>query len=220
MTVIRCLLVAKAPVPGRAKTRLGATVGHAAAAELAAASFLDSVTACTAAFGPGRCVLALDGDLSRGIRGREIAAALRGWTVVDQSGEGLGERLARAHEDAGPGQVVQIGMDTPQVTPDLLTQLADLLVDHHAAVGPAVDGGWWGLALRAPRDARVLPTVPMSRPDTGARTVAALVNAGLDVALGGRLRDVDTAADAEAVARECPGTRFAEAWWQRARVAS
>jgi glycosyltransferase A (GT-A) superfamily protein (DUF2064 family) len=220
MTATRCLLVAKAPVPGRAKTRLGATIGHAAAAELAAASFLDSVAACAAAFGTARCVIALDGDLSHGVRGREIVAALRGWSVVGQSGEGLGERLARAHEDAGPGPVVQIGMDTPQVTPDLLTRLADLLADHDAAVGPAVDGGWWGLALRAPRDATVLPTVPMSQPDTGARTVAALVSAGLDVALGDRLRDVDTAADAEAVARACPGTRFAEAWWQRVQVAS
>ena len=212
MTRTRCLLVAKAPVPGRAKTRLGATIGHDAAAELAAASFLDSVEACTEAFGAGGCVLALSGDLRSGVRGDEIVAALDGWTVVGQSGDGLGERLARAHGDAGPGQVVQIGMDTPQVTPARLTGLAGLLADHDAAVGSAEDGGWWGLALRDPRQARALVTVPMSRPDTGARTLDALAAAGLAVTLGEPLRDVDTVVDAEAVARECPSTRFAECW--------
>lgn len=220
MSPVRCLLVAKAPVPGRAKTRLGATVGHAAAAELAAASFLDSIAACAAAFGAGRCVLALDGCLDHGVHARELVAALRGWTVVGQSGDGLGERLARAHADVGPGPVVQIGMDTPQVTPTVLRGLADLLDGCAAAVGPAADGGWWGLALRDTRDARVLTTVPMSRADTGSRTVGALADLGLSVALGEPLRDVDTQADAEAVAAACPGTRFAEVWRQWQRVAS
>ena len=39
------LVVAKAPVAGRVKTRLGAEVGMAAAAELAAASLLDTLAA-------------------------------------------------------------------------------------------------------------------------------------------------------------------------------
>ena len=48
------LVVAKAPVAGRVKTRLGAEIGMDAAAQVAASSLLDSVLACTAAAGAGR----------------------------------------------------------------------------------------------------------------------------------------------------------------------
>ena len=104
-------------------------------------------------------------------------------------------------------------MDTPQVDPDLLAEAAAPLrhgtVD--AVVGPAADGGWWALGLRDPRAAAVIADVPTSRDDTGERTVAALRAAGLRVGLLPELVDVDTAADAVAVAREAPGTLFAAA---------
>ncbi len=45
-------MLAKAPVAGRVKTRLGADVGMAYAAELAAAALLDSLDACADGFGP------------------------------------------------------------------------------------------------------------------------------------------------------------------------
>ena len=78
-------------------------------------------------------------------------------------------------------------------------------------LGPAADGGWWALGLREPAHAVALWTVPMSMPDTGERTLAALRARGLGVALLPTLRDVDTAADAHAVAALCPGGRFAAA---------
>jgi glycosyltransferase A (GT-A) superfamily protein (DUF2064 family) len=53
--------------------------------------------------------------------------------------------------------------------------------------------------------------VPMSTSDTGPATMAALVGRGLWVAVGPTLRDVDTAADAHAVARQAAGQRFARA---------
>jgi glycosyltransferase A (GT-A) superfamily protein (DUF2064 family) len=96
-------------------------------------------------------------------------------------------------------------MDTPQVTPALLT------VDWQAAdafFGPAADGGFWALGLRAP-DPALLRGVPMSTSVTGAVQRARLVAAGLRVADLPQLRDVDTAADALAVARQAPRTRFA-----------
>jgi hypothetical protein len=101
-------------------------------------------------------------------------------------------------------------MDTPQLTADLLGDAGDTLawpwVD--AVLGPAADGGWWALGVRDVRLAAVLGGVPMSRPDTGDRTLAALRAAGGRVRTLPTLRDVDTMADALAVASVCRGTRF------------
>jgi glycosyltransferase A (GT-A) superfamily protein (DUF2064 family) len=207
----RLLLVAKAPVAGLAKTRLGAVIGMDAAAELAAAALLDTIAASSAAY-PGSCHVALAGDLATAVRGAEILAALAGWHVFDQEGDSFGERLAHAHRvvaELAPGPVVQIGMDTPQVTPALLRSPLAGLVGDDAVVGPAEDGGWWLLALNDGRRAQVLLDVPMSQPDTCAETVRALATR---VGTVEQLRDVDTLEDAAAVADLAPGTEFARTW--------
>jgi glycosyltransferase A (GT-A) superfamily protein (DUF2064 family) len=132
-----------------------------------------------------------------------------GFDVVPQAGGGLGERIAAALA-AVPGPALLVGMDTPQVTPDLLRlDLADAGID--AWLGPAEDGGWWALGLRqASRFAwRVLAGVPMSTAHTGAVQRRRLLAAGLSVADLPPLRDVDEPADAEIVAAAAPGTRFA-----------
>lgn len=207
----RMLVIAKAPVAGRVKTRLGAEIGMAAAAELAAAALLDTVAACVAAAGPDRCHLALEGDLAEAVHGEEIRAALSGWRVTAQRGEGLGERLVAAHADV-PGRRVQVGMDTPQVTPELLAEVAARLDDHDAVLGRAEDGGWWVLALHGAGPAAVLPQVPMSDPRTYDATRAALRADGLAVGDATALRDVDRVEDGHAVAAAAPTTRFARAW--------
>jgi rSAM/selenodomain-associated transferase 1 len=207
------LVVAKAPVPGRVKTRLGADIGDRAAAEVAAASLLDTLAACTAAVGAGLCHLALDGDLADAVRGPEIDHALEGWSTSRQRGDGLAARLVRAHLDVpGPGPVVQIGMDTPQVTPDLLRAAADGTDENDAVLGPAEDGGWWVLAVRDARSAEALTGIPMSTPTTYEDTRAALREAGLTVGTTTTLRDVDTVADARTVAVSAPGGHFARTW--------
>lgn len=210
------LVVAKAPVAGQAKTRLAGGVGDRAAADLAAAALLDTLTA--GADAPRR-VVALTGDLDAAERSAEIRAALDGWTVVPQRGDGFDERLAAAHADAGPGPVVQVGMDTPQLTAAQLAGTAAGLADHEAVLGPADDGGWWVLALRDPAAAQALRGVPMSTPTTYADTAAALRAAGLDVGTTVELTDVDTVDDAERVAGSAPATRFATTWAAREVVA-
>ena len=76
----------------------------------------------------------------------------------------------------------------------------------------AEDGGWWALGLRNPEHAQVLRDVPMSTERTGTLTRQALEGRGLRVATLPVLRDVDTIADATAVAELCaPGSRFARA---------
>jgi glycosyltransferase A (GT-A) superfamily protein (DUF2064 family) len=102
-------------------------------------------------------------------------------------------------------------MDTPQLTPALLNTVAQGLSKVDSVLGPASDGGWWALALRDPAHGQALASVPMSRPDTGERTVQALRACGASVALAEPLRDVDTYEDLREVARECPRSRFARA---------
>ncbi|WP_341926189.1 DUF2064 domain-containing protein [Nocardioides psychrotolerans] len=207
---MKVLVLAKAPVAGRVKTRLGADVGLERAADLAAAALLDTLAASSAA--TEHCHLALDGDLADAVRSDELRAALTGWTVTPQRGDGFAERLVNAHLDAGPGVVVQIGMDTPHATADDLRAAADALGDDDAVLGPALDGGWWVLVRRAPDAAASLAGVEMSTPTTYDDTLAALRASGLTVGTTVALQDVDTVADADTVAALAPDTRFARAW--------
>ncbi len=207
---MKVLLVAKAPVAGQVKTRLGAVIGADRAAELAAASLLDTIEAVARAGADGH--LSLTGDLDAAVRGDDVRAALSGWAVTTQRGDGFAERLLNAHTDAGPGGVVQIGMDTPQVTGADLAAVADRLEGHDAALAPATDGGWWALARRDPDVVRHLLDVAMSTDTTFVDTQRALERAGGLVAHGESMTDVDTVADADHVAALAPHTRFAGVW--------
>jgi len=210
------LVVAKAPVAGRAKTRLARHVGPHVAAELAAASLLDTLRACADAAGVASCHAALTGDLDDAVRGDEVRRALTGWTVHAQRGDDFASRLANAHLDLPPDRpVVQVGMDTPQVRPEMLTEAGALTTDHEAVLGPAPDGGWWVLALREPSAAAPLATVAMSTPTTYDDTRRALEQTGLRVGTTAELRDVDTIDDAEIVAALAPDTEFARVWSAR-----
>lgn len=210
-----CLLVvAKAPVPGLAKTRLTPPATPRQAAEIAAAALLDTLDAVrrTPRAVP---VVALTGDLGQACAEAELRSALARTTVLPQRGDGFADRLANAHADVAdryPGlPVVQIGMDTPQVTPELLAGTAALLHDGDIVLGPAEDGGWWSLGLRDPRRAAALRDVPMSRGDTAARTLAALARRGTDAMITATLSDVDTIDDAFRLATAIPDSRFAAA---------
>lgn len=207
------LVVAKAPEPGRAKTRLAAAVGDRVAADIAAAALLDTLDAVAAAPVAER-VVALTGDLDAAAGAAEIRRRLESFTVIPQRGDGFADRLANAHADSGKGSagypVLQIGMDTPQVTAAVLSDCARRLLDAPAVLGLAHDGGWWVLGVAEPAMAECLRTVPMSQPDTGELTLKALRDNGIDVTPVQPLADVDVAADVAAVREACaPASRFA-----------
>jgi glycosyltransferase A (GT-A) superfamily protein (DUF2064 family) len=196
------LVLAKAPAPGRSKTRLVPAFGLDGAARLAVAALADTLDA-VAATPATRRLLVLDGP-------PDGVSVPTGVTLVPQAAGTHAERIAAAFELAD-GPALLIGMDTPQVTPDLLAIDTCAAVD--AWLGAAEDGGWWALALRhARRDARrVLAGVPMSTSRTGEVQRERLAEAGLRVAELPVLRDVDEPHDATAVASGAPWTRFAAA---------
>jgi glycosyltransferase A (GT-A) superfamily protein (DUF2064 family) len=100
------------------------------------------------------------------------------------------------------------------VTAAQLRRAAERTGEGQAVLGPAQDGGWWVLALQDPSAASGLAGVRMSRTDTFRRTWEALRGAGHTVHLAETVRDVDTVADAEAVAATQVDGHFRRAWQQ------
>ncbi|MEU6068740.1 DUF2064 domain-containing protein [Streptomyces sp. NPDC047082] len=196
------LVIAKEPVPGRVKTRLTPPYAPHEAAALAEAALTDTLH--TVLRTPARRrVLVLDGAPGPWLP--------PGFEVVPQVSGGLDERIAGAFELCDDGPALLVGMDTPQLTEDLLSGVGHDGPD--AWFGPAADGGFWALGLADPaRAGSLVRGVPMSTDRTGAIQRLRLAEAGLTVCHLPLLRDVDTAADAASVAVLCPpGSRFAAA---------
>lgn len=207
MSAPTVLVVAKAPVPGLAKTRIAASVGDEAAAEIAAAALLDTLATATAVGWP--VVVAMTGDLSKAARADEIRAALEPLRVIPQRGDGLDERLANAHADADARHgVVQVGMDTPQLLVADYLDAGRTVELGGVVIGPAADGGWWLLGLPDPALAQRLIGVPMSQDDTGSRTEKAL---GGDLIRMRTVADMDTWDDAGQIAADIPISHLARA---------
>ncbi|AKU19190.1 glycosyltransferase [Luteipulveratus mongoliensis] len=195
------VVIAKEPVPGRVKTRLTSRVSPDAAARVAMASLLDTLD--EAARVPAeRHVLLL--------AGRPGLWLPSGWDVVPQTDGGLDHRIATGLAKLPTGSALLVGMDTPQLTAGLL---ANGMPSYDACLGRATDGGFWALGLS---DSSLAPElvegVPMSTDRTGAAQLERLNDAGLRVQHLSEIRDVDTPADADAVAALAPTTRFARAW--------
>jgi uncharacterized protein len=199
MTAAAIVILAKRPEPGRVKTRLVPPCSPDEAARLAGAALGDTLMAAARTQRAGRRVLALDGAPGEWVP--------RGFDVVAQRGKGLATRLAAAFEDVG-GPAFLVGMDTPQVTARLLDEALAALESVDAVFGPALDGGYWGIGLRSP-DPAAFRGVPMSAATTGLAQRTRLAELGLRTAVLPPLRDVDTIADARAVAADAPASRFA-----------
>jgi len=198
------IVIAKAPVAGRSKTRLCPPCTPAQAAELAEAALRDTLAAVLSA-PAARRVIVLEGEPGPWLPD--------GFEVLHQRGDGLDERLAGAFEDTAAdatGGAVLVGMDTPQVTAADLTAAWDALRADgtDAVLGHAPDGGYWSIGLRV-QDPGLFVGLPMSTAHTGRDQEARLREHGRAVALLPELRDVDLIDDARAVAALAPGTTFA-----------
>lgn len=196
------LVIAKAPVAGRVKTRLCPPCTPRQAAAIAEAALGDTLAA-VAATPVKRRVVVLDGDPADWIP--------PGFEVEAQRGDGLAERLAAAF-DGCSGAAFLLAMDTPQVSASLLDDALRRLTagTAEAVLGPTRDGGYWGIGLRRPAPG-VFAGVPMSSPRTLAAQIARLDRAGRFLELLPALDDVDTIEDARLVAAAAPTTRFAAA---------
>lgn len=135
--------MARAPVPGRCKTRLAKRIGDERAARLYEAMLRDTLEALEAAGFDRRVVMAAPED--DGVAAlRAIAGAA--WEVVEQRGADLGERLAGAFEAlcAPPALVCLVDSDSPLVPWRALeAPLRACAASRQAVVGPCEDGGYY-----------------------------------------------------------------------------
>ena len=208
MTVAQLVVICKEPVPGRVKTRLCPPCTPEGAAAVAAGALADTLAA-VAGTSAGRRVVALDGHDGPWLD--DLGGV--GFDRIPQVAGGLGDRLAAVVADcfaAGPGPVLVVGMDTPQLRGAHLARAVAALEGADAVLGPAEDGGYWCVGLARPLPG-AFDGVPMSRSTTGTQQRRRLEALGARVAEVDRLRDVDRVEDARAVAAEVPGSAFARA---------
>jgi rSAM/selenodomain-associated transferase 1 len=165
-------VMARAPITGRCKTRLGRRIGDEAAASLYRAMLLDTLEAL-ARVDARRVVMAAPEDDGVNVLGALAATIAGEWTILPQSGRDLGERLVDAMETIvgveGVDGGVLVDSDSPTMPLDSLARGLRHLGGTHALLGPCVDGGYW--AIGAPRaDPRIFQSISWSTPEVCAQT--------------------------------------------------
>ncbi len=198
---VQVAVLAKAPIPGLAKTRLIPALGPSGAARLQRWLTRRALqTASDAALGPVTLWCAPD-------TGHRFFRALQrttGLPCLAQLPGDLGARMDaafRRHSAQGP--LLLIGTDGPALRPAHLRRAAQALVagdddggieGHDAVFHPAEDGGYVLIGLRWPQPA-LFVDMPWSTDEVMARTRQRAMALGLRVHEAETLWDVDRPAD-------------------------
>ena len=192
----RLLLFARAPIPGRVKTRLVAPGGLTAAGAASLHRALVADLGHRLSAGPWELILmwALTADAEPP---SDLAPAAVPWRL--QEGRDLGERLYNGLRWAAVGadRVAAVGSDHPDLDSVRVEEAFEALdAGRDAVLGPAADGGYYLIALR--RDAlhpRLFEGIAWGSPSVFATTLSRLSELGLDTALLPEAHDLDTVAD-------------------------
>jgi uncharacterized protein len=210
------IMLAKAPVPGMAKTRMCPPCTNSAAAALAEASLFDTADVIEMWAGPRLLSLERCGT----------NFVLPGWPTVEQCPGGLAERLdytfKRAFSDAFEAKrVFLVGMDTPQLTLAHLISAEVALEQANVVLGPAADGGYWGIGANRYVHG-LFDDVEMSTAHTFEAQMEQAKRLGQTVGTLDVLRDIDTFDDAVEIGRKLPGSRVGrliatDQWWAQER---
>jgi rSAM/selenodomain-associated transferase 1 len=205
----RLMIFAKAPVPGRVKTRLGLPPASAAALH---AAFVQDVVARHQR--PGRRVtvwrtLDLDHPLWQTLVDRH------GIALAEQCDGPLGRRMASAFatelrptgERSHP--VVILGTDSPTLPPRLVDAAFAALADVPAVIGPASDGGYYLLGLRDGIPPIFGDDIEWGTATVFERTIAALVAYGVAFRVLDPWYDIDRPADLALLRHHLPSLEAA-----------
>jgi rSAM/selenodomain-associated transferase 1 len=188
-------ILAKAPIPGYAKTRLIPHLGAERAADAQAQLLRRALaTALGADVGPVTLWCAPD----CGHHAFQEAAA-SGCALRPQPEGDLGRRMLAAFE-ASREAVVLIGTDCPILEPQDLAAAAAALAQADVAIAPAEDGGYGLVAARRPH-AQLFADMPWSTAEVMALTRVRARGAGLRLRELRTVWDVDTATDHQRAVR-------------------
>jgi uncharacterized protein len=141
------VIMAKAPKPGKVKTRLTESLPPAAVAALYRCLLEDTLALATSLTGVEVAVVCPEAD-------QVELAELLGNTVqvVAQKGEGLaaGLNFVFQHFTAGGRQqVIAFNSDSPHLAPSVLDSAFEILATHDVVVGPTHDGGYYLVGAKA-----------------------------------------------------------------------
>lgn len=198
----RLLLFARAPVPGRVKTRLAPLLTAQGAASLYRAFLEDAARTCVSPeWDP---VLEVEGDPDDPDLARLFGEP---WIRRRQPEGDLGARLAAAFTFAfagGAPAAVAVGSDHPELPRGrLMEAFARLARGERAVVVPADDGGYCAIGLdRSVAPAEVFGAIPWSSAGVLAATLAGLSRNGVIASLLEGSHDVDRPEDLARLRRE------------------
>lgn len=196
-------IFSRLPKPGSTKTRMIPALGPQGAADLQqqmTAHTLEVADAFRVTSGCHVQIRYTGGD-------RQAVAATFGYgrDYEDQSDGNLGHRLRRAMDAAfvaGRQRVMCIGSDCPSITVDLLRQAEQALATHDVVIGPATDGGYYLIGLRAPMP-DLFENIAWGTGRVYAQTRQRIAASGLRCHLLPILSDVDEPADLPIWRAEC-----------------
>lgn len=206
------ILFAKAPLPGRVKTRLLSALTPQQAADLHTALVYDMLAMLR------RLRLPADVELHTDVPTAAWSAA--GVRRKLQSEGGLGEKMLAAIDAglaAGHPAVLVLGSDSPGLPLAHVENLLSLETD--LKLGPAEDGGYYGICARRTA-AGMFDGVRWSTAHTLADTVAAAGRCGLSVSFGESWFDLDEPAALPRTARVVPPGSAAARWFRDPDVQS
>ncbi|MBI4227398.1 MAG: TIGR04283 family arsenosugar biosynthesis glycosyltransferase [Candidatus Omnitrophica bacterium] len=200
---VHLVVMAKAPLPGRVKTRLTPPLSPDEAAQLARA-FLDDTLRRVEQLPRTHLVIAVDSpDAVPFLRTMAPTAE-----VVPQAAGDLGARMSAVVRDRlarGASAVLLIGSDHPTLPKPILARAARYIEEgsDQVVLGPANDGGYYLIGLTRPHP-ELFFDIPWSTPQVFAATVARAEAAGLPVRRLPAWYDVDTPDDLARLRRDLP----------------
>ena len=188
----RIVIFAKAPVPGKVKTRLIPALGAETAAVLAA-TMLHRTAAEALDSDVGSVELCMDPPSGHPDWMGQVPLDV----IPTPQGEGdLGERLARAGRRvlAAGDRVILVGTDCPELDRARLVAAAAALERDDAVIHPTQDGGYALLGLGR-FDPSLFEGIAWSTDRVAAQTIARIEALGWSLHVGETLRDIDVPAD-------------------------
>lgn len=194
------LMMSRLPLPGKVKTRMIPALGPEGAAELHRALACHCVLEAAALTVLGEAELVV---WHEGGGRRDMRAWLGCVPMYQRQRDGdLGARLRRAFEESfrdHSERSVAIGSDCPALSARHIRGALARLGSADIVLGPAEDGGYYLVGMRASAASRALgalfESIPWGTERVLAETLSRLEGTGLEVGLLERLSDVDRPED-------------------------